>query len=606
MYIFDSQSEFFRFPQGGIKTNCEITLKIYVKRNIVCSPKVLIEKRHDYDKIFYTSINMEWIAAEKNYDLYKGVISIKEYGHYYYSFIFNENNCSGLYELLIYDEYYTTPHWIKGGIIYHIFVDRFYRSKLLKKDGDIVIREDWGGVPHYLPDKKGEIKNNDFFGGNLDGIKQKLPYLSSLGVTAIYLSPIFEAYSNHKYDTGDYFSVDPMFGSEKILSDLCSEAESLGISIILDGVFSHTGTDSIYFNKNCHYNSAGAFQRKDSPYYDWYTFNKWNDDYVCWWNIKTLPAINKSSKSYIDFVTGENGVLKHWQEIGVKGWRLDVADELPNEFLNNLSAAVKSKDKESYIVGEVWEDASNKFAYNKLKEYFCGRQLDSVTNYPLRDAIINYVKNKDCKVLYETMNMIIEKYPPQTVNCLMNILGTHDTARILTVLGSSEVPLDKLEMANMNLTEEQLTEGIKLLKIASLLQMTLPGVPCIYYGDEAGVEGWSDPFNRTCFPWGNENEEILNHYKNLAKLRKSSMVFKEGKYKCLVHHKGVFVFERYNEEAQIMIAINMSSCTSTLILKENMEEYGKDNNDNVFNLSSSEYLILQKITHGTSFRMAKS
>jgi len=313
-----------------------------------------------------------------------------------------------------------------------------------------------------------------------------------------------------------------------------------------------------------------------------------------------LPAINKLSKSYIDFVTGENGVLKHWQEIGVKGWRLDVADELPNEFLNYVSIAVKGKDKEAYIVGEVWEDASNKFAYGKLKEYFCGNQLDSVTNYSLRDAIVNYVKSKDCKMLYETMNMIIEKYPPQVVNCLMNVLGTHDTARILTVLGSSEVPFDKLEMANMNLSEEQLTEGTKLLKIASLLQLTLPGVPCIYYGDEAGVEGWSDPFNRACFPWGNENKEILNHYKSLAEFRKNNSIFAQGKYKCLVHDKGVFVFERFNEEIQIIIAINMSSCISTLIFKDSMAEYGKCNVDNSFNLKSNEFLILQKITHGTT------
>ncbi|MGB4437923.1 MAG: glycoside hydrolase family 13 protein [Sedimentibacter sp.] len=599
MYIFDSQSEFFRFPQGGIKTNDKITLKIYIKRNCLCSPRLLIEKRHDYDKTIYKSISMEWIGAEKNYDLYKVDFSISEYGNYYYSFVFDENNKSMLYELLIYDKNYDTPDWIKGGIIYHIFVDRFYKTKILHKDGDIEIRADWGGIPHYLPDEAGEIKNNDFFGGNLEGIKEKLPYLLELGVTAIYLSPVFSAYSNHKYDTGDYFSVDPMFGSEIILSGLCTEAEKLGISVILDGVFSHTGINSIYFNKYGNYNSVGAYESKDSPYYDWYTFNNWNDDYACWWNIKTLPAINKKSKSYINFVTGENGVLKHWQDIGVKGWRLDVADELPNEFLNNLRTAVKSKDKEAYIVGEVWEDASNKFAYDKLKEYFCGNQLDSVTNYPLRDAIINYVKNKDCTLLYKTMNLIIEKYPPESVNCLMNILGTHDTERILTLLGSSEIPLNKYEMANMKLTKEQLREGTRLLKIASLLQMTLPGIPCIYYGDEAGVEGWKDPFNRACFPWGNENKEILNHYKYLAEFRKNNTIFAQEKYKCLVHDNGVFVYERFNEEAQIIIAINMSSRTSTLIFKDNMSEYGKCNNNNSFNLKSNEYLILQKITHGT-------
>ncbi len=595
MYIFNKQSEFFRYPQGGIKVGDEIVLKLYVKRNFKCSPKVLIEKRHDDTKEFYNSVNMEWIGAEKNYDLYKAVFHVNEYGNYYYSFSIDENNRSQIFQLLVYDTAYTTPHWIKGGIIYHIFVDRFYKSKLLKKDDDIIIREDWGGIPDYLPDKKGEIKNNDFFGGNLEGIKEKLPYLSSLGVTVIYLSPIFEAHSNHKYDTSDYLSIDPMFGSEEIFKDLCKKAALNGISIILDGVFSHTGSDSVYFNKQGRYNSLGAYQSKQSPYFDWYTFNKWNDDYNCWWDIKILPAINKTSKSYNDFITGENGVLKHWQDIGIKGWRLDVADELPNDFLNNLRHSVKSNDKEAYIVGEVWEDASNKFAYSKLKEYFCGNQLDSVTNYPLRNSIIEYVIKKDCSLLYETMQLIMEKYPSQTVNCLMNILGTHDTARIITLLASGDVPKDKNEMANSKLSATQLENGIKLLKIASLLQMTLPGIPCIYYGDEAGLEGWSDPFNRMCFPWDDENKEILNHYKTLSKFRKSNNVFAEGKYKSLVHENGIFIFERYNEENKIVIAVNMSPKTITLNLAENMSEYNSVNNENSYDLESNMYLILCSI-----------
>ncbi|MFA9423576.1 MAG: alpha-amylase family glycosyl hydrolase [Sedimentibacter sp.] len=595
MYIFDKQSEFFRFPQGGIKSGDKIALKLYVKRNFVCSPKVFIEKRQDYNKEAYNNINMEWIGTENNYDLYRTIFSINEYGNYYYSFILDENNHSETFELLIYDNDYKTPDWIKGGIIYHIFVDRFYKSKIFKKNDDIIIRKDWGGIPNYLPDEKGEIKNNDFFGGNLEGIKEKLPYLSNLGVTIIYLSPIFEAHSNHKYDTSDYLSIDPMFGSEKILKELCQEAEIHGISIILDGVFNHTGSNSIYFNKQGSYKSVGAYQSKESPYFDWYMFNKWNDDYACWWNIKILPTINKASKSYIDFITGENGVLAHWQEVGIKGWRLDVADELPNDFLNKLRSSVKSNDKEACIIGEVWEDASNKFAYSKLKEYFCGNQLDSVTNYPLRNSIMDYVIKKDCNSLYETMQLIIEKYPPQTVNCLMNILGTHDTARILTILGSDTVPTNKIDMAKIELTNHQLEEGIKKLKIASLLQMTLPGIPCIYYGDEVGLEGWSDPFNRMCFPWGNENKEISAHYKSLAEFRKNNNVFSKGKYKCMLHENSVFAFERYNVENKIFVAINMSQSTVTIKLKEDMKEYGSTNTNNNYELESNMYLILCSI-----------
>lgn len=594
MYKFDCQSEFFRHPQGGIKSNELITLKIFVKLN-AAAPVLIIEKRRDYDKSLYDKIKMQWVSKEKNYDLYKAQFSIKEDGHYCYSFILNEEK-SESYEMLIYDESYSTPNWPKGGIIYHIFVDRFFRTKINKKNG-IIIRN-WGEIPYYLPDDEGEILNNDFFGGNLEGIKEKLPYIASLGVNIIYLSPIFEAYSNHKYDTGDYHKIDPMFGTENSLKELCKEAGIYGINIILDGVFSHTGADSIYFNKYGKYDSRGAYQSMDSPYYDWYTFNKWRDDYVSWWGIKTLPEINENNESYINFICGQEGVIKHWQNAGVMGWRLDVADELPDEFIHALRKAVKGQTKDSLIVGEVWEDASNKYSYNKLKEYFCGKQLDSVTNYPLRDGIIQYLKNKDCTFLYKTMNKIMETYPSESINCLMNIIGTHDTERILTLLGSPTIPSGKEEMAESTLSNNELAYGIKMLKIACLLQFTLPGIPCIYYGDEVGLEGWKDPFNRKCYPWGKENKEILKFYMFITQFRKSNKVFIEGKYRCLIHDNGVFVFERFDNTNKIIIAINMSSKDITLKFNENIIEYDKNRAGNIFNAEKENYLILTKMTKG--------
>lgn len=590
MFIFDSQTEFYRCPQGGIEQGKSIKLKIHLKKSLSL-PKVRIEKRHDYSSLFYKEIQMEWVGADKSYDLYKADFSLNEAGHYFYYFILDENTRSQSYELLIFKENFNTPQWIKGGIIYHIFVDRFYRKNVLKKEGNIIIRNDWDHIPNYLPNEEGEILNNDFFGGNLEGVKCKLPYLKKLGVTAIYLSPIFEAYSNHKYDVGDYFAIDPIFGDENSLIELCKEADSYGMGIILDGVFSHTGVISKYFNKYGLYKSTGAYESKDSPYYDWYIFNKWNDNYVCWWNIKTLPTINKDSQSYINFITGKNGVLSYWQKRGIKGWRLDVADELPNEFLEKLRLAVKNQDGEALVVGEVWEDASNKFSYGKLKEYFCGNQLDSVTNYPLKNAIIEYLKTNDCSKLNDTINFILEKYPPQAVNCLMNILGTHDTARILTVLGCNEPPQLKSEKAIYKLSVEELQRGIKLLKIASLLQFTLPGVPCIYYGDEVGMEGFEDPFNRTCFPWENENKEIQSHYIFLSQLRKNKL-FIDGKYKNHIHDGGVFAFERYNDETRLIIAVNISYSTVTLNLKDTMKEYGKKDLNHSFEINCGEYLIL--------------
>lgn len=588
MYKFDSQSEFYRHPQGGIKSSKTITFKIFVKRSIN-APELLIEKRYDYDSSFFNKIKMQWMYAERNYDLYQTELSIKECGHYYYSFVFNGEK-SNDYELLIYDAAYSTPDWAKGGIIYHIFVDRFYRTKIIEKKGAVMRR--WGETPHYLPDEKGEILNNDFFGGNLEGIKEKLPYIANLGVGIIYLSPIFEAYSNHKYDTGDYHKIDTMFGNENSLKELCREAEKHGICVILDGVFSHTGDDSIYFNKYGRYDSIGAYQSKDSPYFEWYTFKEWNNDYKSWWNIKTLPEINENNQSYIEFIMGKNGVLQHWQKAGVMGWRLDVADELPDEFIDALRTSVKKENKSPLIIGEVWEYASNKYSYGKLRKYLLGHQLDSVTNYPLRHGIIEFVKNKDCNLLYETLNRIMETYPPETVDCLMNIIGTHDTERILTVLGSSIIPYSKEEMSVSKLSEEELKQGVKLLKITVLLQMTLPGIPCIYYGDEAGLQGWKDPFNRRCYPWGNENTDILDYYMFITRFRRKSKVLASGKYKCLIHDKSVFVFQRFNDKEKIIIAVNLSNSEITLKLRETMTEYGKNKEGNIFSLEKENYLIL--------------
>ncbi len=589
MYIFNSQSEFYRHPQGGIKSNEIIRFKIHAKRN-VGRPDLLIEKRYNYDRSFYHKIKMQWISQDKSYDLYQADLSIGEYGHYYYSFIFNEESSKD-YELLIYDEDYSTPDWTKGGLIYHIFVDRFFRRKIRKKKGAVIRK--WGDTPYYLPNDEGEILNNDFFGGNLDGIREKLPYIAKLGVGIIYLSPVFEAYSNHKYDTGNYHEIDPMFGTENSLKKLIKEAEKYGIYLILDGVFSHTGDDSIYFNKYGSYNSTGAYQSKDSPYYSWYTFNKWNDDYISWWGIKTLPEINESNASYIDFISGEKGVVNHWLKTGVMGWRLDVADELPDEFITALRSSIKNYKNDALIIGEVWEDASNKYSYGKLKEYFAGKQLDSVTNYPLRDGIIKYIKEKDCTYLYNIMNKIMETYPPQSVNCLMNVLGTHDTERILTILGSENMPSNKKEMAESRLSEEELKQAVKLLKIAVLLQMTLPGIPCIYYGDEAGMEGWEDPLNRRCYPWGNENKDILNYYMFITSFRKENKLLAQGKYRCLIHNKGVFVFERYDENKKIIIAANLSKKEISLKFKENMTDYTNNKENDTFNIEKEGFLILQ-------------
>ncbi len=470
------------------------------------------------------------------------------------------------WQITVFDESYETPEWFKGGVMYQIFPDRFFRGEgnCRLTEGKI-LRYDWGGLPSFRPNEMGKILNNDFFGGNLNGIREKLGYLKDLGVTVIYLNPIFEAYSNHRYDTGDYMKIDSLLGTEEDFDRLVKEAASLGIRIILDGVFNHTGDNSRYFNKYGKYDSLGAYQSKDSPYADWYTFHEFPMLYECWWGIDVLPEVNEASESYQEFILGENGVIKHWLGHGIGGYRLDVADELPDFFVKRLRETVKSADPDAILIGEVWEDASNKIAYEVRREYLQGFELDSVMNYPLKDAIINFVRTGMTYMLRETIAMLIDNYPKQTLDCLMNLLGSHDTPRILTVFGGESCN-DKETMAVLRLSDEQRRRAKELVKMAAVLQFTLPGVPCVFYGDEAAMEGYQDPFCRGCFPWDAIDEELHDFYRILGGIRSGPLkeVFAAGDYREVFADTGCLVYMRKTERKSVAVFVNRSTCEYTL------------------------------------------
>lgn len=480
------------------------------------------------------------------------------------------------WQITVFDEAYHTPAWMKGGVMYQIFPDRFYRA-----EGDYpvrygkILREDWGGLPSYRPNSSGKVLNNDFFGGNLNGVTEKLDYLQSLGVTVLYFNPIFEAYSNHRYDTGDYLKIDPLLGTDADLDRLVAEAEKRGIRIILDAVLNHTGSDSRYFNKYGTYDSLGAYQSQDSPYADWYRFSHFPDQYDSWWGIDTLPAVNENSSSYQEFVFGENGVLHHWLRRGIGGYRLDVADELPDFFLEKLRCVVKEASADAVIIGEVWEDASNKIAYSERRKYLQGGELDSVMNYPLKDAIIGFVKSGKTSQLRETLFMLMDNYPKETLDCLMNILGTHDTARILTVFGGKECS-DKDEMATTFLSESEKAAAKRKVMMAAVLQFTLPGVPCIYYGDENAMEGHRDPFCRRCFDWLYTDEELLAFYRKLGALRRKFGVFSEGEYGEVYADSSCLLYERRNSEEVVYIWVNNSYCEYSIHVKGTFQEHLTD------------------------------
>ena len=534
---------------------------------------------------------LDFVSTDGIYDTYKTALDLRELscgsdGLFYYTFVFPYgtgayftepiNNVDfelsdtdeGRFRLLVYKAGTNTPDWLKKGVIYQIFVDRFCKGNgNTEYREDSIIDNDWeNGVPQYGERPGAFVENNVFFGGNLWGVVEKLDYLVSLGVTIIYLNPIFEARSNHKYDTGDYLKIDKGFGGEEAFSELIKRAKEKGIRIILDGVFNHTGDDSRYFDRYGRYD-GGAYSNEASMYRDWYTFKEGPNDYECWWGIPILPRLNQDNPDCRRFFTGKDGVAEKYIKEGISGWRLDVADELNDEFLDELNRAVKSASNgEGAIIGEVWENASDKIAYGKRRRYLRGDQLDSVMNYPLRNGIIAFTKYRDAETLYNALTEIYASYPRHTCDCLMNIIGTHDTERILTVLGGEDgFGMTNDELATKKMTASERDQGKKLLKIASTVQYTVYGIPSLYYGDEVGVQGYHDPFCRFPFPWGKEDTELSEHYRRLGGLRKNHRVLDGGEFNIIRHGDHFIAYERVRENDRLVIAANRGETIPMLL-----------------------------------------
>lgn len=574
---------------GSFPLRSFLTLSLYVPRALGTTFPIL---RIAPDGAGEKQIPMEYEDSEEGFDIYSVGFPLKDLcgdeksGLFYYDFLFpcgdERTYFSGTHDnlhiylsehesekfrLLVYEDSFETPKWFHGGVIYHIFVDRFARGSFIPPlRDDAEMNEDWeNGIPQYGEYEGAFVKNNMFFGGNLVGIREKLGYLASLGITVIYLSPIFKAYSNHKYDTGDYMKVDPMFGGEKALSDLIKDAKKYGIRIILDGVFNHTGDDSIYFNKYGKYQSVGAYQSKESEYFDWFTFTSFPDKYDSWWGIPILPKLNLSCETCRDFLAGDTAqsVIGKYTEMGLGGWRIDVADELSDDFLDRLAKTAKHiSEGNAVIIGEVWENAADKISYGKRRRYLRGGQLDSVMNYPFRNAVIDYLLYKNAEKLADTLTELYASYPKSVSDSLMNILGTHDTERILTVLGEeNKYTLPNEELAHIRMSDGSRASAVRLLKLASVIQYTVYGVPSVFYGDEAGIEGYHDPFCRMPFPWGREIEELTEHYRLLGKLRASEDIFADGDFEIMKADASFLLYRRKKADISVLVAVNAGGKT---------------------------------------------
>ena len=615
-YPFDSRNQIHKSKLGALAEGETLRLSLLLPENLKVSRAYLMVRNDQTGNL--DKIPMKRADQKGDCFYWECSISLNE-GIYWYAFKFNSveteywvtkfdhslgeiSNDGAWWQLTVYNKSYSTPSWLDGGIIYQIFPDRFYNSGKAKKNvpNDRYLVENWSETPNFTPQKESDgvkFLGNDYYGGDLAGIQKKLPYLKKLGVNCIYLNPIFEAHSNHRYNTANYMKIDPLLGTEKDLKNLVEAAKKLDIHIILDGVFSHTGDDSIYFNKYNRYDDLGAYQSDESPYRSWYDFGETKDDYESWWGISTLPETQENDPHFTEYITGEKGVIRHWLGLGVKGFRLDVADELPDQFLDRIRVAVKADSSENFLLGEVWEDATNKISYNARRRFLRGKQLDSVMNYPFADAIISYLKGGNSRDLIDAVLEILENYPPQAVKLLMNHIGTHDTQRILTVLGSDGGFVnDRKWQSEQHLTPEQYEKGIKLLKVAAVLQYTLPGVPSLYYGDEAGMEGYGDPFCRAAYPWGNENKDLLAFYQKLGQFRRSYNAFKSGEFIPFYANFGEIAYMRKSKNHTVLIAATRWHEKTTINVPKEFDNakviFGKPSQDGVLTLEPFGFAIL--------------
>lgn len=570
---FDSRDILYKSPFGAVSDGTPVTLRLLLHNDAHCSGAfVKIHEDAGREQFILLTAGETF---DKDYRWYSTELTLPE-GLYWYSFCFDSpwgrqfvtrfkngegyvSRDGGEWQLTVYESDYKTPDKFSGGIIYQIFPDRFYNSGTKKTNvpDDRYMHESLDETPEYRQLGEKCSLGNDYFGGDLEGVRQKLPYLKELGVSIIYLNPIFEAHSNHRYNTADYMKIDPMLGTEDDLKKLCKEAKKLGIAIILDGVFSHTGDDSIYFNRYKRYDSVGAFESKESPYYNWYNFHNWPNRYSAWWGVPSLPETNENDKAFSEFITGKNGVLRKWLKCGISGWRLDVADELPDSFLDKIRKAVKSEKSDAIIIGEVWEDATNKISYGVRRRYLRGKQLDSVMNYPFASALIKFLTGGSGDDLCDTVMSVCENYPRPALRLLMNHIGTHDTERILTALGGEPTGgRGRAWQSGKRMNENELWHAKKLLYIAALLQYTLPGIPSLYYGDEAGMEGYGDPFCRGFYPWGREDKYLVDFYKRLGQFRRSTDAFIDGDFIPVSSGAGHFAFIRRGKTEEVLVCAN--------------------------------------------------
>ncbi len=574
--VFNSRDPRCKTPYGAVPAGTQVTLTLRPPRSMGFSRGILTARLEQRDNQI-REIPMGWSGLDGDRDCFSCVLDTGDYvGLIWYTFrlegFFGRYLEIPQHQLTVYDGSEAVPGWFGEGMTYQIFPDRFCRTAVPDPAGMVGgrwVHQDWGEAPEYRPDHTGEIRNRDFFGGSLAGVREKLPYLHSLGVETLYFCPIFEGAENHRYGTGDYEKIDPMLGDNEDFAALCREAHALGIRVMLDGVFNHTGFVSRYFNGDGSYPGPGARQSRESPYFSWFCFQQWPERYDSWWGIYSLPAVNEGDPGYRAYIFGdENSIIRRWLRAGADGWRLDVADELPDDFVAGIHAAVRAEKPDGVVIGEVWEDGSTKIAYDVRRKHILGRHCDGLMNYPFRNALVGYLLGGDAACFMEEMERLRENYPAFAYHSAMNALGTHDTVRILTLLGeeNDRMNCSRAWRADHRLDPDQRHLARLRLKLGALVLFAFPGSPTVFYGDEAGMEGFEDPFNRRTFPWGAEDGELLAWFRALGAARRALVPLRRGDIRYLKAGCRVLAFTRSAEGRTVLAAVNAGEAPAELDL----------------------------------------